>query len=251
MPAVAELAGFYPAVYHSMHGGGLLQRIRHDLRIRRLKALTGGEGAILDYGCGDGSFLLRAAERMPGKQFYGYEIGERREVIRLAGGAVTIVKGDHADLLEVLPPCRLVTMNHVIEHLPDVWGILASLHDRLLPGGCFEGQTPNAASLEHRVFGSRWSGYHAPRHTVVFSISGLRALLDRVGFERIEIAAAFNPAGVAVSLASVLHGDRGGVIPRCGIRWKGFLALATLLAPFDLLLGAPGIINFSARRKGG
>ena len=42
---------------------------------------------------------------------------------------------------------------------------------------CMEGQTPAAGSLEQRVFGSFWSGYHAPRHTVVFSASGLDQFL--------------------------------------------------------------------------
>ena len=151
----------------------------------------------------------------------------------------------------MLPPCCLVSLNHVIEHVPDPMTIVGSLHDRLTPGGCFEGQTPNAASLERRVFGSRWSGYHALRHTVVFSISGLRAVLERAGLERIAITPAFNPAGIAVSLASVTHGESGGVIRRRGLRWTGLLGLASLLAPFDLLLGAPGIVNFTAWRGGG
>jgi SAM-dependent methyltransferase len=250
MPDMSELTAFYPASYHSLHGDSRLQGIRNDLRIRRLRSLATGMGPILDYGCGDGSFLMRAAERMPGRDYYGYEIGERRQVSRRAGGAVTIVKGDHADLLDVLPACSLVTMNHVIEHLPDPMTIVRSLHGRLTPGGCFEGQTPNAASLEHRLFGSQWSGYHAPRHTVVFSIAGLRAILERAGLERIEITPAFNPAGIAVSLASACHRGGDGVIRRGGPRWTVLLGLATLLAPFDLFLGSPGIVNFTSRRSG-
>jgi hypothetical protein len=162
-----------------------------------------------------------------------------------------MVTGDHADLLDLLPPCCLVTMNHVIEHVPDPMMIVSSLRDRLTPGGCFEGQTPNSVSLEHHLFGGRWSGYHSPRHTVVFSIAGLRAILERAGLERIEITPAFNPAGIAVSLASATHGQGGGIIRRRGPGWTGLLGLATLLAPFDLLLGPPGIVNFAAWRSGG
>jgi SAM-dependent methyltransferase len=251
MPEVSELAAYYPDTYHTLHGDGRLQRIRDGFRVRRLRALSTGEGAILDYGCGDGSFLMRIAESMPGRQFYGYEIGERKEVSRLADGAVTIVRGDHADLLDVLPTCCLVTLNHVIEHLPDPTTIVGSLYDRLTPGGCIEGQTPNAASLEHRVFGPRWSGYHAPRHTVVFSSSGLKTILERAGFEQVETTPAFNPAGIAVSLGSACHGEGGGMIRRRGLGWTSLLGMATLLAPFDLLLGAPGIVNFSALKNGG
>jgi SAM-dependent methyltransferase len=249
MPGLLELAAFYPDEYHSMHAGGLLQRMRHDLRIRRLKRFAGTDGPILDYGCGDGSFLVRAAAHMPGRALFGFELGEKREMCQLAGGAVTILKGYHADLLDVLPACRVVTMNHVIEHLPDPFAIVASLSDRLLPGGCFEGQTPNAASTELRVFGARWSGYHAPRHTVVFSARGLESLLERAGFERVQVSAGFNPAGIAVSLGSLAHGDAPGTIRRQGARWTALLLCAAALSPLDLVPGAPGMINFIAHKK--
>jgi hypothetical protein len=78
MPGVQQLAAFYPRSYHSMSGGGGLAGIRHDMRARRLRPMARATGAVLDYGCGDGSFLLRAAERMPGKQFYGFEIANVR-----------------------------------------------------------------------------------------------------------------------------------------------------------------------------
>ena len=65
MPGVSELTAFYPDTYHSLHGDSRIQRIRNDLRIRRMRALTTGVGPILDYGCGDGSFLMQAAEACP------------------------------------------------------------------------------------------------------------------------------------------------------------------------------------------
>jgi len=248
MPAGSQLADFYPADYHSMGRRGFLTRLRFDLRARRLLSLVDGEGPILDHGCGDGSFLLRAAERMPGRQLFGYEIGRDREVKELAGGQVTLIKGSDADLWDVLPSCRLITMNHVIEHLPDPEQTLARLRERLLPGGWFEGQTPAASSLEHRVFGGRWSGYHAPRHTVVFSPAGLSSLLERTGFVQVEVKGAFNPAAIAVSLASLSQPAHApGRITRSGLGWLFWLGLAATLAPLDLLSGAPGIIDFRAR----
>ncbi len=162
MPDAEELAGFYPADYHSMTGQGVLDRVRDDVRLRRLGALGGGSGPLLDYGCGNGDFLLRAARRWPGHSYYGYEIASRSETLVLADGAVTIVRGGIEALLSVVPPCRVITMNHVIEHLPDPAGVLAVLWDKLLPDGVLEGQTPAAGSFEHRVFGPRWSGFHAP-----------------------------------------------------------------------------------------
>jgi len=247
MPTLPELASFYPPDYHSMIHAGLLARIRNGMRIRRLGKLLTGEGAVLDYGCGDGAFLVQAAEQLPGWQFWGYEIADRAERIVLSGGAVTLVKGAVSDLLAALPACRLITLNHVIEHLPDPLVVVKALVEKLLPGGVFEGQTPAADSLERTVFGSRWSGYHAPRHTVVFSRKGLCSLLERSGLSAPIMRGAFNPASLAVSLGSLPHNDSGR-IHRSGIKWLGLLALGGMLGPVDLLSGRPGIMNFVAHK---
>lgn len=250
MPTLGELAGFYPPHYHSMTHAGLLSKIRNDLRIVRLTKLAAGNGAILDYGCGDGTFLLQAAERMPRRLFWGFEIANHTEKIVLPGGAVTLVKGTLPDLLALLPACSLITLNHVIEHLPEPFATIQALVEKLLPGGAFEGQTPAADSLEHAVFGRRWSGYHAPRHTVVFSRAGLCRLLERCGLASPTVEGTFNPASLAVSLASIPHSGAGR-IKRSGVKWLFFLALAGLLAPIDLLSGRPGIINFVAHKSTG
>jgi SAM-dependent methyltransferase len=257
MPDLATLASFYPDGYHRFAAAGLLQSIRNDLRIRRLsRFLTGnsagnsaGEGAILDYGCGAGGFLRRLAERLPERELYGFEIASEAQTESLEGGRITIVRGDYRDLLAVLPRCRLITMNHVIEHLPVPLEVVRVLLAKLLPGGVLEGQTPAAMSTEQRIFGSYWSGYHAPRHTVVFSHQGLRTLFEHAAFDSVELSGAFNPAGLAVSIASLAHGDAGGRVERQGVRWLACLALATVMTPFDLLLGAPSVVDFAARRS--
>lgn len=247
MPGGAELASFYPADYHSVTHGGMLQRVRDGLRAQRLKKLAKAPGAILDFGCGDGSFLVHAAEEMPGRELWGFEIGERCETLRPANGRVTIVKGELKDLLERLPGCAVITMNHVIEHLPDPQAAVSALAARLVPGGVLEGQTPAADSLEHRVFGEKWSGYHSPRHTVVFSRAGLQRVLEKSGLNGAKISGAFNPAGVAVSLGS-LKDEGAGRIRRSGWQWLALLAGASALAPADLLSGKPGIVDFLATK---
>jgi len=249
MPTPKQLASFYQDEYHSMRDDGVLIAMRHQMRIRRLKRLLGADaGTVLDYGCGNGSFMRRAAEAIPEAEFVGYEIADQTEVTHPASH-VTVVKGALQDLLGVLPPCRVIIMNHVIEHLPDPFAVLSLLAPRLQEGGYFDGQTPNAASLEHRIFGRYWSGFHGPRHTVVFSIRGLRRLLERAGFRVNHIRGAFNPAGYAVSLASLPHGHAPGLIPRHGPKWLLCVAAATVVLPFDVLSGAAGIVDFNAVKE--
>src|SRR4029453_12887983 len=62
MPSVQELAHFYPVDYHSFAAGGWMSRMRNRTRLARLKALIPTERAvILDYCCGDGTFIAAAA----------------------------------------------------------------------------------------------------------------------------------------------------------------------------------------------
>lgn len=246
MPSSEQLSAFYPGTYHSFTSKGLILKIRHTLRISRLKKFIRQGDIILDYGCGNGSFLMSAAEALPHNYFWGYEIDSQFQELTLAEGKVKIIKGSPSDLLDVLPQCNLITMNHVVEHLSEPTWMLKKLQEKLIPGGVIEGQTPAANSLERKIFGTYWSGFHAPRHTVIFSSQGLTQMLIQAGFDNIKIQSGFNPAGIAVSLASCFQGNSAGYINRKGFSWLLFLGLATFLTPIDLLSGKPGIIDFSA-----
>jgi SAM-dependent methyltransferase len=247
MPEIGELAAYYPSNYHSFTASGVIPRLKHRARLKRLTSFVNtSRPVVLDYGCGDGGFIRDAAARAAGWQFWGYEIASRSEKILKEDGRVTIIRGSLDDLLSELPPCDLVTMNHVIEHLPDPVSVLTALRQRMPGGAVLEGQTPAADSFECRVFGTAWSGFHAPRHTVVFSRPGLTAAIERAHFIAPQVTTAFNPAGIAVSLASALHGRQRGKVRRTGGAWLGYLAAATVLQPIDRLSGCPGIVNYVA-----
>lgn len=247
MPNSKELASYYPANYHSFNAPSFIHRLKYAMRVKRIKSLLNGEGAILDLGCGNGAFLVYLANSLPKhKRLYGYEIADKREITRLVDGRVTIIRGTYDDLTRILPECSLITMNHVIEHLSNPRELIDTLKGHLIPNGVIEGQTPATQSVEQRIFKHFWSGYHSPRHTIVFSKSGLCKLLGQAGLSGIKLNSAFNPAGLAISLASVFQRDTTVQIPRKGLRWLCFLGISTLLSPLDLLFG-PAVVNFSAR----
>jgi SAM-dependent methyltransferase len=247
MPPESQLGTFYPPTYHSMETGGRLMDARRSMRVARLRKLIGSKaGTVLDYGCGNGAFLVAAARRLPQNHYVGFEYSEQYEEQQLEGGKVLIIRGKLPDLLSRLQDVNVLIMNHVIEHLPDPSLVMRSLVQHMPRGALFDGQTPNARSLEHRLFGARWSGYHAPRHTVVFSRRGLHHFLEHHGYGEVSIRGAFNPAGYAVSLGSLRHRAEGLVV-RKGLGWNLLVAAASALMPLDLLSGFPGMINFLAR----
>ena len=247
MPDMKELSSFYPQEYHSMSPNSLIAKLKYQLRWSGLKKLIHGKGAILDYGCGDGAFLNYCGAKMPELMFFGYEINNDDEVENLSDNVI-IYKGSPGYLLDNIPSCQIITMNHVIEHMPELNHDLGRLIDKLEPGGIIEGQTPNTDSLERAIFGKRWSGFHAPRHTVIFSKKGIKVLFEKLKLNNPSAKGAFNPAGIAVSLASLFNSKKGGRINRSSITWLFFLATAIIIYPFDLIT-KPGIINFKAYKQ--
>ena len=249
MPDSARLSDFYPANYHSFDNNKTLGKLKQTQRLKRLRSLVDSNRiTLLDYGCGNGAFLKESAKQMPTGNFYGYEINSQNEKQVLFDGRVVLLKGSFEFLLQALPLCDLITMNHVIEHLPDPWKVLSALQTKLNRSGILEGQTPATDSLEQKIFKKGWSGFHAPRHTVIFSRKGLQKILEHAGFAQSQITPAFNPAGIAISLASLSQGDSPGNISRRGLSWLFYVGAATLFYPIDLLSGAPGMINFYARK---
>lgn len=249
MPSPEALSDFYPADYHSFALRSKLMEIRIGMRVARLGRLLSGEGAVLDYGCGNGAFLRKAAEAFPNRQFFGYEIDGEDRTETFAGGQITIARGHPRVLFEAMPLCRVIVLNHVIEHLPAPRETLLQLVERLAPDGVVDGQTPAMDSYDRKVFRSAWSGYHAPRHTVVFSRAGLRACLEAAGLPDVRLTPAFNPAGIAMSLGALRHGKAPGLVGRGGLEFLVRMGIATGLSLLDYASGAPGIVDFTARRN--
>jgi predicted SAM-dependent methyltransferase len=74
-------------------------------------------------------------------------------------------------------------MWHVLEHLDDAPGALATVRSWLRPGGLLLVGVPNAASLQAQIGGDAWLHWDVPRHRVHFTADGLSRLLGRSGFD--------------------------------------------------------------------
>jgi 2-polyprenyl-3-methyl-5-hydroxy-6-metoxy-1,4-benzoquinol methylase len=100
---------------------------------------------LLDFGCGGGNFLLRAAER--GWEVGGVEIGQRGlATCAQLGLTVTNQIGDYRP-----GTFHCVTMIHVLEQLDDLGQVISSLVRLLAPGGRVFIEIPNLSSLRAKV----------------------------------------------------------------------------------------------------
>jgi 2-polyprenyl-3-methyl-5-hydroxy-6-metoxy-1,4-benzoquinol methylase len=93
----------------------------------------------------------------------------------------------------------VISAIELLEHLADSDTLLAEIHRHLRPGGLFYLTTPNAASLNQRLLGPKWSVVSPPDHVTLWTIPGLRRALNRAGL-RVERARTegCNPAEIVV-----------------------------------------------------
>ncbi len=137
-------------------------------------------GRLLEIGCGDGKWL----RLLQGLGWHCTGIDFDADAVRRArqhGLDVQVATADD------LPFCKgefdAVVSNHVIEHLPYLKKLFDEAKRVLKPGGKLVALTPNAASAGHKLFGKHWRGLEVPRHLQVFTVSALKSLAQRHGFD--------------------------------------------------------------------
>lgn len=135
--------------------------------------------SLLDVGCGDGGFLKSMADRgwaVTGVDFDPAAVRGIRDRLNLEAHV-----GTAESMVATRRKFDVVTASHVIEHVPDPIGFLATCATLLKEGGRLVIKTPNAASIGHFSYGGCWYALDPPRHLYVFSRPSLIACGDKAG----------------------------------------------------------------------
>jgi len=186
-PTSEELAGLYGAVedpaYEQEEAG---RQVTFDAHLERLEKVIGPPGGrrLLDVGAYTGVAVEVATRR--GWRAVGVdpcrwavESGRRR-------GRRLLLGTPDDENVAALGPFDVVTLWDVIEHLADPEAVLATVHDRLVPGGYVVIHTMDVNSLAARFAGHRWPWY-MEMHLFYFSPDTLRLFLRKTGFEPVHI----------------------------------------------------------------
>ncbi len=159
-----------------------IRRSDVDDEVRRLRACPGGR--LLDVGCGSGEWLAKMRDL--GWQVSGLDFDAQAVAVATRRG-LQVTQG----LLEAQrypdESFDAITLNHVIEHLPDPVATLAECRRVLKRGGQLMVFTPNTASLGHLLFRSAWRGLEPPRHLYLFCPDSIGAGLSRAGFSHFDV----------------------------------------------------------------
>jgi SAM-dependent methyltransferase len=177
--------------------------------LERIEPHVARRGALLDIGCWVG-FLLAEARDRGWERTLGVEPSEfasryARERLRL-----DVVRGDLASARLPAGEFDAITMGDVIEHLRSPSDALARLRSLLAPGGVLWLALPDAGSAVARGLGRRWWSV-IPTHVQYFTRGSLAGLLNRGGFEVVEVRTAPKAFTVSYYLGRV-----GGYLPAAG-----------------------------------
>lgn len=137
--------------------------------------------SLLDVGAGTGDFM--AAAQKAGFDVIGVEPNSKARQLAADKG---VQLDPELDTLKGRQ-FQVITLWHVLEHLPDLVEQISTIVSLLKDNGTLIIAVPNFKSFDAKHYGSYWAGYDVPRHLWHFSKTAMTKLFDRQGMEVISI----------------------------------------------------------------
>lgn len=141
-----------------------------------IKKYANNDAEVLDVGAGTGSFVKFLKDR--GWSAAGVEPNPK---------ARSMAKGKGIELktaLSSIPAKKfdLITLWHVLEHLPDLEKDILKIKSKLTDNGRLFVAVPNYRSYDANHYGASWAAYDVPRHLWHFSQNSIRKIFSANGF---------------------------------------------------------------------
>ncbi|WP_130734843.1 bifunctional 2-polyprenyl-6-hydroxyphenol methylase/3-demethylubiquinol 3-O-methyltransferase UbiG [Flavobacterium sp. J27] len=181
-PTASLLPSYYESedyISHTDHSRSLFENMYQLVKKRaiqkKVKLITkySSRGTLLDIGAGTGDFLVQANKE--GWQTLGLEPNQKAKQIAIA-------KEVHfTDTLEELASHSfdVITMWHVLEHVPNLNEQIEELKRLLKPDGILIVAVPNFKSYDAQYYKQFWAAYDVPRHLWHFSKKAIQFLFQK------------------------------------------------------------------------
>ena len=145
-------------------------------KVKLISSLSKNEKTLLDVGAGTGDFLIESLKN--DWKIKGVEPNSLARKKALDKG-ITL----HSSLDEIKElQFQVITLWHVLEHLPDLEKQITKLKSLLKPNGYLIIAVPNYKSYDALKYGSHWAAYDVPRHLWHFSKGSISTLFSKQGF---------------------------------------------------------------------
>ncbi len=183
-PDLENLGKYYESedyISHTDNKRSLFEKAYHFVKNIALKNklnLINGEqsqkGRILDIGAGTGDFLLTAKNN--GWETVGVEPSDRAKKIAIQKGISFV--NEISDLQN--NSFDVITMWHVLEHVPNLELQIQELKRLLKPTGTLIVAVPNFKSYDAKHYKEFWAAFDVPIHFWHFSKKAIQSLFEKV-----------------------------------------------------------------------
>jgi 2-polyprenyl-3-methyl-5-hydroxy-6-metoxy-1,4-benzoquinol methylase len=227
-PSDSELSNYYSDtnyISHTNQRKSLFDLLYHAVRsisvrrkLRLLKPYQSKQAALLDVGAGTG-FFLRAAKKR-GWAVTGIEPNPTARNLANLKASKTVF--DTATL-HTLPEKSfdVITLWHVLEHLPNLEDDIKTFRKLLKPNGRIVVAVPNFKSFDAHYFKNFWAAYDVPRHLWHFSQQSISHLFSEVQM-KLDVTHPLVMDAYYVSLLS--NKLKTGSLKILNSMWVGFLS---------------------------
>lgn len=182
-----DIATAYPDEYFdfpSLEGlrvAAWTERYRMEIVARHVQG-----GRLVEIGPGNGIFAVQALDA--GFETVAIEMDARAcDYLRTTLGIEVVRSAAPEQVLSDLPLSRAIVAWHVLEHVPQPWGLLDAAAANLEPGGVLVIATPNPGAFGLRVLGPRWPHVDAPRHLFLVPHEAMAEQAAGRGLELVEL----------------------------------------------------------------
>lgn len=192
-PEENELGKYYKSeeyVSHSNTKKGFVnstyQSVRKYTLLKKLQLISKyfKSGKILDIGCGTGEFLniCKSAKW----QTVGIEPDDDAREMAIKNYGLDVRKESDLSLLEG-GSFDIISMWHVLEHVPKLNERIEELKRLIKPNGIIIIAVPNCNSLDAKIYKQDWAAYDVPRHLYHFSPQDISTLFSKHGMKVFRI----------------------------------------------------------------
>lgn len=189
-PVPTDIGRYYQSddyISHTDRKRGIKERLYHWVKQyqlrqkrKRMYRFASNTAKVLDVGTGTGEWPVFLKK-------HGHE------VVGLETSAVAREKANKKEV-KVLSEWEelsgqtfdVITLWHVLEHLPVPAEAMRTLDTHLRPGGHLYIAVPNFKSWDAKAYGEYWAAYDVPRHLWHFSSKSIRRLGEEQGLSMIK-----------------------------------------------------------------
>jgi len=192
-PELSNLGKYYASEDYISHSDNkkdafsiayrLVRNYTHSRKYSLIRSLNKGQ-SVLDIGCATGEFLNFCSNK--GMSTLGIEPNEKARNI-----AVSIHNLDVRDEPAIgsldSDSFDMITMWHVLEHVPDINKRMQDIFRLLKSNGMAFIALPNHASHDAQYYQRYWAAWDVPRHLFHFDQKAFTLLAVKHGFELVSI----------------------------------------------------------------